>query len=175
MPLTLVATAGASDANSYNTVADLDAVAATLFPRPDAYESADEDDVARAAVTATQFLEQMEYVGDPVSATQALSWPRYPVRKPTGRDYYLTTEIPPNVPLAHARLTFYLLEQADKGIDPFAVPGKAGLTQIALGSELSMSFEAGATSVTPGRRFLNTVVRTILGPLVYADQVKVIR
>lgn len=175
MAITLVATVGASTANSYNTVAGLDAAAALLFPRPEAYESAGDDDVARAAVTATQFLDQMQCVADRVDGVQALAWPRYPVPRPSGTSYYETTEIPPEVPLAHARLTFYLLEQQDKGIDPFAVPEKSGLSQIAFGSELSMSFEAGATSVTPGRRFLNTVIRTILGPLVYAPGVRTVR
>lgn len=175
MAITLVATVGSASANSYNTAAELTAAAALLFPRPTAFESADADDVARAAVTATRFLEQMQYVGERVDATQALSWPRAGVRLPTGAGYYDTDEIAAPVKLAHARLTFYLLDQADKGIDPFAVPEKAGLSAIAFGSELRMDFEAGATSVTPGRRFLATVVRPTLGTLVYAEQLRMVR
>lgn len=175
MAITLVATVGSASANSYNTAAGLDAVAETLLPRPTAYETADADDVARAAVTATRFLEAMEFVGERVDDTQALEWPRYGVRLPTGAGYYEDDEIPTPVLQAHARLTFYLIEQAKKGLDPFAVPEKAGLAGIDFGSELSMRFEAGATSVTPGRRFLASVVRPILGPLVFVAQPKVVR
>ena len=171
----LVATVGSASANSYNTAADLDAVAETLYPRPTAYETADADDVARAAVTATQFLEQMEYIGTKADVLQALSWPRAGVRLPTGAGYYDTDEIPEPVTRAHALLTFYLITEATAGRDPFAVPEKAGLSGIAFGSELRMDFENGATSITPGRRFLATVVRPTLGVLVYAEQLRVIR
>jgi hypothetical protein len=175
MAITLVATVGSATANSYNTAAELTAIAALQFPRATIFERADDDDVARAAVTATRFLEQMQFVGDRVDATQALSWPRYGVRLPTGAGYYDGDVIPDPVKLAHAKLTFYLLEQAAAGVDPFAVAKQAGLSAIAFGSEMSMSFEAGATSVTPGRRFLATVVRPTLGPLVYAEQLRVVR
>lgn len=174
MALTLVATVGSASANSYSTTAELDTVADELLPAPEAWDRADSDTRARAMVKATRILDQFDFPGDRVDDTQALAWPRDEVWKPSELALYSTTAIPEPVKRAHALLTFYLLEQAELDLDPFA-PTEGGIRSMAFGNELEMQFEAGTTTQSYGARFLATVIRPTLGPLVYASQPRTVR
>src|SRR3990167_1592520 len=83
MALTLVATAQATNANSYATVAEAEAyfdgrANATTFT------AAASATMALWLVMATSRLEQERYVGTPTSSTQRLQWPRSGVRDVTG-------------------------------------------------------------------------------------------
>lgn len=71
----IVATAGASNANSYLTVAGADSIANGMIGTL-GWSSATSDDKARALITATNGLETLGWTGTRTSATQALSWPR---------------------------------------------------------------------------------------------------
>lgn len=71
----IVATAGASNANSYLTVAAADTIANGMIGTL-AWTTASADDKARALITATNGLETLGWVGERSSTTQALSWPR---------------------------------------------------------------------------------------------------
>lgn len=71
----IVATAGASNANSYLTVAAADTIANGMIGTL-AWTTASADDKARALITATNGLETLSWVGERSSDTQALSWPR---------------------------------------------------------------------------------------------------
>ena len=71
----IVATAGASNANSYLTVAAADTIADGMIGTL-AWTTASADNKARALITATNGLETLGWVGERSSTTQALSWPR---------------------------------------------------------------------------------------------------
>lgn len=80
MPSTLLATAGAANANAYCTVVEADAYHDDL-PRADVrllWTTAATDDKTRALLSATMLLDRaFEWIGQRVTRTQALEWPRY--------------------------------------------------------------------------------------------------
>jgi hypothetical protein len=71
----IVATAGASNANSYLSEAGANAIAETMLGTL-AWGTATSDNKARALITATNGLETLKYIGSRATTTQALSWPR---------------------------------------------------------------------------------------------------
>lgn len=75
MPVTVIATAGASNANSYITVATGDDLA-NVYLGTLAWSSASSDSKGRALIMATRYLDQLEWVGIRATTTQALDWPR---------------------------------------------------------------------------------------------------
>jgi hypothetical protein len=78
MALTLIATAGAVDANSYCTVAESDTYHEAHVYGTTWIEDTDTEVKEQALVWATRLLdEQMSWVGQIVSDDQALRWPRY--------------------------------------------------------------------------------------------------
>jgi hypothetical protein len=72
---TLVATAGASNANTYLTAATADTIANGMIGTL-TWATATADDKARALITATNGLETLAWIGTRTTTTQALSWPR---------------------------------------------------------------------------------------------------
>jgi len=71
----IVATAGASNANSYLSEAGANAIAETMVGTL-AWSTATSDNKARALITATNGLETLAWTGTRATTTQALSWPR---------------------------------------------------------------------------------------------------
>jgi hypothetical protein len=71
--MTIIATAGAVDANSYITLEDAQAYFANRV-YTDLWDEA--DDQSKALITATQRLDQEGFMGKRASTTQALKWPR---------------------------------------------------------------------------------------------------
>lgn len=79
MPLVLVATPGATNANTYCTLAEADTYHESVIDNTSlAYWTAATDDQQnRALATATKLIdEQIEFDGAPTELTQALLWPR---------------------------------------------------------------------------------------------------
>jgi hypothetical protein len=72
---TLVATAGATNANSYLSVAGADSIADSMVGTL-AWSSATEANKIKALITATNGLETLKWTGSRSSTTQALAWPR---------------------------------------------------------------------------------------------------
>jgi len=72
---TLVATAGATNANSYLSVAGADSIADSMVGTL-AWSSATEANKIKALITATNGLETLKWIGSRSSTTQALAWPR---------------------------------------------------------------------------------------------------
>lgn len=103
MTITVTTTAGAADANSYLSVADGDALAA-LDLRTLAWSSATTDQKGKAVIAATGYLDQLEWIGEKASTTQALLWPRSDAE--CGEKAYGDGVIPPEV----ERATFELAE-----------------------------------------------------------------
>lgn len=170
MPVTLVITVGSALANSYCTLAEAEVFADEMFPRPDVWRLAGADEKSRALLRARQELDQERFVGDRVDETQALAWPRGYVPKPYAPTSYLTTEIPTLIKRAQALRAIYLVEQAGSNADDLA-----GVASFSLGSEFSATLDAEVTSQTERDRYFATVLRPMLGNLVYAPQLKMVR
>jgi len=75
MTVTVVATAGATNANSYITVAAADDLADDYLGTL-AWTTATTDNRGRALIMATRYLDQLEWIGSRASSTQVLAWPR---------------------------------------------------------------------------------------------------
>lgn len=75
MPVSITATAGSANANSYMTVARGDAIAATMLGTL-SWATATTDDKGRALITATRGLDLLTWAGTRSSDVQALGWPR---------------------------------------------------------------------------------------------------
>lgn len=124
MAITITATAGSASANSYQTLADANAIIEGLVEDDDvtAWSSASDDAKNRALFTATIRIDRERFLGARATDTQALQWPRTGVRKPDTyvntyavgfpfritTDYYTDTEIPDQVKKAQAILAVYL-------------------------------------------------------------------
>lgn len=129
MPVSIVATVGAANANSYQTLGDAQVIIDGLIEDADvvAWASATTDKKNRALVTATQRLDRERFLGARVTDTQALQWPRTGVRKPDTyintyavgfpfritTDYFTDTEIPTQVKYAQAIMAVYLNNNPD--------------------------------------------------------------
>ena len=129
MAITIDATIGGANANSYLTLAAADAIIEGFVQDDDvvAWASATEDQKNRALYTATQRVDRERFLGARATDTQALQWPRTGVRKPdtyintyaTGfpfritADYYTDAEIPDQIQKAQAVLAVYLNNNKD--------------------------------------------------------------
>ena len=129
MAITIVATVGAANANSYLTLADATAIIDGFIESDaiQAWNAGQTDGKNRALFTAAQRLDRERYLGARATDTQALQWPRTGVRKPdtyvnsyaTGFpfkltvDYYTESEIPQQIQYAQAYLAAYLHHNHD--------------------------------------------------------------
>ena len=129
MAVTINASVGAEDANSYLTLADAQAIIDGFVEVADvtAWASATTDQKNRALFTATQRLDRERFLGARATDTQALQWPRTGVRKPDTyintyavgfpyritTDYYTDDEIPQQVQYAQVVLAVYLHNNPD--------------------------------------------------------------
>jgi hypothetical protein len=89
MPLTIIATPGAVNANSYVTVAQADAYMAARL-NAGAWTSATADIKAAALIEAQRSMQTLPWLGQRTGTTQALAWPRTEVvdpDSPTGAVY----------------------------------------------------------------------------------------
>jgi len=124
MAITIDATVGGANANSYQTLADAQAIVDGMVQDADvtAWAAATTDAKNRALYTATQRLDRERFIGARSTDTQALQWPRTGVRKPDTyintyavgfpfritTDYYTDTEIPDQIKKAQVMLAVYL-------------------------------------------------------------------
>ena len=129
MAVTIDATAGGANANSYITLSDAQDIIDGCVEDADvtAWGSATDDQKNRALYTATQRLDRERFIGARATDTQALQWPRTGVRKPdtyvntyaTGfpfrisDDYFTDEEIPDQVKRAQVVLAVYLNNNKD--------------------------------------------------------------
>ena len=153
MAISITATVGAANANSYLTLADAQSLIDGLVEDPDvvSWASATTDQKNRALYTAAQRIDRERFLGARVNDTQAMQWPRSGVRKPdtyintyaTGfpfrivEDFFTDTEIPEQLKKAQAVLAVYLNSNKEA----------LNLT----GLESYQSVNVGSVSVTPYR------------------------
>ena len=108
MAITIVATAKASDANSYVTLADAEVYFEERL-HSDEWDNASETDKIAALVLATELLDvAYNWEGYKVSTTQALRWPRSGVTTPDGESVS-SSEIPSFLADATAEFALGLL------------------------------------------------------------------
>jgi len=124
MAVTIDATVGGANANSYLTLADASAII-DGFVESDAiaaWATATTDQKNRALYTAAQRLDRERFLGARSTDEQSMQWPRSGVRKPDTytntyavgfpfritTDYFTDSEIPSQVKYAQAYLAAYL-------------------------------------------------------------------
>jgi len=129
MAVTIDATAGGANANSYMTLAQADAYVEAMISSTDVskWSTGTDDTRNRALAAAAQRLDRERFIGARATNTQALQWPRTGVRKPdtyvntyaTGfpfrisEDYFSETEIPDQIKRAQIELAVYLHNNTD--------------------------------------------------------------
>lgn len=188
MALTLVTTPGDAAANAYVTVDGVTAVADELFPAPQDWYEASDDDRARAIVVVTRRIDEENFAqpSTRTSSTQALAFPRSmaPAISPVSTDYGYgvgyedATTIPARVVRATAIGAIALVRLAAKNPenpDSALVSEDARLQSFALGSEFSATLEPGESGIPAFERVFAQLVRPILGTLVTGPQVRLVR
>lgn len=117
--MSLAALAGSTVDNSYLTVAEADAIAASMLGTLKWNDAAtDNATKEKALVQATRQLDGLEWIGSRAVATQPLGWPRSGAQ--CGEKSYDATTIPREVELATFDLAEFLLN------DPSAISGIGG-------------------------------------------------
>jgi len=109
MAVTVVATAGASNANSYLTVAAADDLA-NLYLGTLNWASASTDNKGRALIMASRYLDELGYIGSKASTTQSMLWPRTDAS--CGDWEFTSSEIPQPIKQATFDLAEHLLGDA---------------------------------------------------------------
>jgi hypothetical protein len=110
MAITIIATAGAANANSYCTLAEANTYHdEKRFHSKDTWISNGSNDRSRGLIWASRLLDEMvQWQGTIVYTTGALRWPRYNVWHPDG--YMLTqTAVPQFVKDAASEFAYHLL------------------------------------------------------------------
>ena len=162
MPSDIDATPGGADANSYAT---LDYATAYFGDRlhSSVWTGAGADDQRRAMLMAANWLEQQEYDGLPAIAGQALSFPRYALR----REYYFERGrygdriepryIPAEMMDAQCELALILLSS-----DEFAERGTEAYNSVSVGElniDIRQAYHAG---ILP--QVVKRLLRYVLAP-----------
>jgi len=150
--MALDATIGGVNANSYVTLAYANSFFENVL-LPNAWDSATPNDQQRALMTATQWLEEFDWVGTPATTTQALKWPavsRFDADGGLVADsdgtpelilgIYDETVMP--VPLLNAtcNLAFYLLQLSVVGSSGALTTGLGMPSSLKLGDEVEVRY-----------------------------------
>ena len=146
MAVSINATAGDANANSYISLTEADAYVDAMISSDDVskWSTGTDDTRNRALAAATQRLDRERFLGARATDTQALQWPRTGVRKPdtyvntyaTGfpfrisEDYFTDTEIPDQVKRAQIELAVYL----KNNVDGIGLSGLEDYKQVQIGS-----------------------------------------
>ena len=160
MAITIDATVGGANANSYITLANAQNIIDGFVEDEDvtAWGTATTDQKNRALYTAAQRLDRERFLGARATDTQALQWPRTGVRKPDTyintyavgfpfritTDYFTDTEIPDQIQKAQVVLAVYLHNNKDG----LGLSGLEDYKSVSIGS-LSVT-TAGASSMATG-------------------------
>jgi hypothetical protein len=162
MAITIDATPNGANANSYQTLADAQAIVDGMVQDADvtAWAAATTDAKNRALYTATQRLDRERFIGARSTDTQALQWPRTGVRKPDTyintyavgfpfritTDYYTDTEIPDQIKKAQVMLAVYL----NNNVDGLGLTGLEDFKNVKVGSlDVTPAQSMGADKIPP--------------------------
>ena len=162
MAITIDATVGGANANSYQTLADAQSIVDGMVQDADvtAWAAATTDAKNRALYTATQRLDRERFIGARSTDTQSLQWPRTGVRKPDTyintyavgfpfritTDYYTDTEIPDQIKKAQVMLAVYL----NNNVDGLGLTGLEDFKNVKVGSlDVTPAQSMGADKIPP--------------------------
>ena len=156
MAVTIDATAGGANANSYITLAEADTFVEAMISSSDVskWTTGNDDTRNRALTAAAERLDRERFLGARATDTQARQWPRTGVRKPdtyvntyaTGfpfrisEDYFTDTEIPDQVKRAQIELAVYL----KNNVDGISLGGLEDFKSVKIGSLQVTPDKAGA-------------------------------
>lgn len=143
----LDATVGGANSNSYTTLE----YANPFFEKmllPNAWDSAVPDDQERALMTATQWLEEYDYVGRAATLTQALKWPRFGIEDELILGLYDETEMP--IPLLDqtCNLAFYLLTLGAAGGAAALTTGLGPISSLKIGNSVEVRYTQQSSAST---------------------------
>ena len=178
MAITIVATIGAANANSYLTVATADGIIEGLIEDDDvtAWASATTDQKNRALYTSAVRIDRERFLGARATDTQSMQWPRTGVKKPDthintysvgfpfriSTDYFTDTEIPDQITKAQAILAAYLNNnKAGLGLSGLEDFKQVGVGSVAV--QPNFQGQVGADRVPPMYERMMTGLR-ISGP-----------
>lgn len=131
MTITIIATPGASDANSFVTIEEADAYLAT---RLNASDWTGTEPKKKAACEATRELSALGWQSYRTSSTQALAWPRLNAPNPDGTsacEVFEDTIVPQRIKDATCELALEFLRAGT--IDAAALDSKAGIIEKTVG------------------------------------------
>jgi hypothetical protein len=157
MALVLIATPGASNANSFATLAQFQTyMESRLYG--DAWEDYDDDVVLKALITATrliaEYFNRVGWQGFVVSSTQALPMPRSGMLYPNGWPIP-SSIIPQQLVDATSELAFRLIEAGAMPDDPSET---AGLKSLLAGPvKLEFTEDSGTVTVELPERIMNMI------------------
>lgn len=159
--MALDATIGGANSNSYVTLDYANLFFENML-LPNAWDEAVPDDQERALMTATQWLEEYDYIATPATATQALKWPGFSIFDTDGDlvvdsgdapalilGLYDETEIPVPLMKATCELAYYLLTLGAAGGAAAITTGLGQPSSLKLGSEVEVRYQqqSSATAV----------------------------
>lgn len=140
----LVATAGATNANSYGTLTE----AKTYFsrkPYTDAWDAANAEQQENALLEGAIRLDQLDFIGIASTDTQSMKWPR---KLNTSGDLirnYAVDAIPTPLKRAQFELAYWILATNGGSV----VSGNAGdVESLKIGSSVEVKYTSGATTST---------------------------
>ena len=134
MPLVVDATVGGVNANSFQTVAEIDDYFLSRVPSSVAAQWSDLTPAEKdaAAVMATTWITALvHWTQYPTTLTQALPWPQYGQLKRNGLEYVSDSVIPQELKNCHAEVALYL-SQEDRIAESDVI--KLGIQRIKAGS-----------------------------------------
>lgn len=158
--MALDATISGANANSYPTLAYANLFFEN-FLLPNAWDSAVPDDQERALMTATQWLEEYDYIVTPATAMQALKWPGFSIFDADGNlvvnsgnapalvlGRYDETVIPTPLLNATCELAFYLLTLGAAGGAAAIATGVGPVSSLKIGNSVEVKYQQQSSSST---------------------------
>ena len=162
MAVTVDATVGGAEANSYLTVADADDIL-DLRLGTSAWSSASTDDKGRALIMATRDIDSNRFQGERISSTQVLEFPRTYQRE-------AATEIPRDIQFACAEQALWCLQNSATGgrseRQQLRAEGVTSYTVGSLSETLSDGISVGGGLSPDSARYLAGYLRNRTGRLI---------
>lgn len=110
MAITIIATPGGVDSNSYGSLAEADTYLEAHF-EAEAWSALDDERKKAALVASTRYLENFRYGGQKATGSQALGWPRIGV---SDYDGYTITGVPAKLKGAQFEIAIWELTEDDR-------------------------------------------------------------
>jgi hypothetical protein len=129
--MAIIATVGGTTSNSYGTLAEAEAYFLNRLDTED-WDDAEQAEQEQALIQATLQLDELDYIGQPATDTQALKWPR--VDDDVFALVWGETEIPPKLKLAEFELALSLLDSEGAGTT-------APVSSLKIGSSVQVSYD----------------------------------